>query len=139
MFADTVVTRSREQTLLRSVDTRVWFFFVTQPGVCTLCDGSVYALQVEFDLCPARRCQHLLPHQRDLLEARRDLLVVQLQPPVLQVALRGCEASKHGRNESAEDRVADGKKGGMEGGSEGASDQGDLLSAILRDCLCERL
>lgn len=96
MFADTVVTQRRKQILLRSVDTRVF----AQPGVCTLCDGSMYAFQVEFDLCPGRRRQHLLPHHSDLLEARRDLLVVQLQPPVLQVALRGCEASKHSRNRS---------------------------------------
>lgn len=85
MFADTMGSWSREQTLLRSVDTH---------GVCTLCDGSMYAFQVEFDLCPGRRRQHLLPDQSNLLKAWRDLLVVQLQAAVLQVALRGCEASK---------------------------------------------
>lgn len=92
----------------------------------------MYAFQVEFDLCPGRGGQHLLPHQSDILEAGRDLLVVQLQPPALQVALCDCEAEKHSRNGGrlkAEQQMK-GKKGGTEGAPR------HFLSVILRFCVC---
>lgn len=101
-------------------------------GVFTLCDGSMYAFQVEFDLDPGWRRQHLLPHQRDVLEARRDLFVVELQAPVLQVALRGCEVSKNSRGASQWKAERPTEKGGGTGrrGSFGLSEGGQQILCL---------
>lgn len=47
-------------------------------------------LCVKLDLWPAGGAEHFLPDESDVLKTGRDLLIIQLQPPALEVALRGC-------------------------------------------------
>lgn len=49
-------------------------------------------LRVHFDLCPVGGSQHLLPDKSDVFKAGGDFIVVQLQPLVLQTALRRCDS-----------------------------------------------
>lgn len=59
-------------------------------------------LCVKLDLWPAGGAEHFLPDESDVLKTGRDLLIIQLQPPALEVALRGCShthAHTHTHNE----------------------------------------
>lgn len=62
---------------------RTWIF--------TLSQSSVDDLHVHLDLGPVRGRQHLLPDQSDLFQTRRDFVVVQLQPLVVEAVLRRCK------------------------------------------------
>lgn len=74
--------------LMKNISRKRWYTFFEMR--CTLCDSSMYDLWVKFDLRPRRSSQHLFPDQSDLLQTRSDFFVVQLQTPVLQIALWSC-------------------------------------------------
>lgn len=81
-----------------NISKKCWYRYLCSQ-ICTFRNSSMYGLCIEFDLCPPRSTQHFLPDKSDVLQARSDFLVVQLQALVLEIALWGYKC-KHTGNTS---------------------------------------